>query len=250
MAKSKVQSKKKSGGDELLTMAQALRAAEVKQLRFVLLDAKSATRDGLRRLEKYAAVLARDYRGFDLPALRRLPELCDRAIAQQRIVQKATRAAALEVVLPPAQVWRRKLLTLAQSLSESGAVDARKLAPIAAGLGALDNVQDVLDLVKLLTPHEAKVEAIHGAGALGLAERAAKAAFEVLGAGRGDSDAVEDAADLRDRYATLILRLHDRLRAALAAVTTYADASTLVPPLNSGRAKPTAAEDKPVPPNA
>ncbi len=205
---------KKAKSDVLLEAAQALRPREVTQLSFDPLQAKHAVSDGLKALQKHRAALQRSYPGFVLAELEVLPELCDRIAEQQRVVQKASSAGAVAEVASPAQLWRRQLLLIATGLSLGGGVDARSLAAIERGSGLADNLRDVLDLAVLLAPHRTKVEALHGPGALAKAEQAARTALDALGGGTDRSVLVKDAAALRDRYATLVVLRHDRLRAA------------------------------------
>lgn len=226
---------KKKSVDVLAEAARDLRPKEIGRLTFEVLSAKGACRDGLAKLKPHRALLARRYPGFDLSELDSLPELCDRTAAAQRIVQRAAGGPSATELLPAAQGWRRKLLPLAQALAEAGALDRKAVARIISGAGVPDQLQDVIDLVSLLSPQRSKIEAVHGAGALGDADQAAKKAIAALGKGTATSEEAGQAAELRDRYATLVVRRHDRLRAALAAVAGYRDADKLAPPLNDGR---------------
>lgn len=225
---------KKQAGDVLLKAANDLREKEVSQLSFDPATAKAAVSDGLKRLAKHRAALKKGHPAFDQTEFDSLPELADRVAAQQRLVQKAVSGGVVAELVPAALEWRRALLPFAQSLAARGQLDAREVAAVAAGSGTSDNLRDVLDLVKLLTSQKSKAESALGAGALSQAQSAAEAALGALSSGRGASEAVEAAADLRDRYATLLSRRHDRLRAALAAVTSYREAGSLVPPLVDG----------------
>ena len=236
---------KKKSVDGLLEAALELRPKEVVRLAFDPLTAKGACRDGLAKLKPHRTELSRASPGFDLSELESLPSLCDRLIAEQRKVQLAISGPSAAAALPAAQVWRRKLLPLAQSLAEAGTLDGASLARILKGVGVSDQLQDVLDLVGLLAPRRALVEAAHGSGALAQAEDAARKAVAALGKGKAPTEEVGVAAELRDRYATLITRRHDRLRAAMAALTSYRGVEQLVPSLSEGRGSP--ATKKPVP---
>jgi hypothetical protein len=230
--------KKQKKGDWLFDLAMDLRIKEIIQLSFDPATAKAACSDGLKRLSKYRVTLKKRFPGFALAQFDALPELADRLAAQQRFVQKAVSGGVVGELVPAALAWRRQLLPFAQTLAAKGDLDAREVAAIAAGAGTSDNLRDVLDLVKLLTPLKSKVESLLGAGALAAAQEATEAALGSLSTGRGASEAVQQAADLRDRYATLLVRWHDQLRAAFAAVVGYRDAGALVPPLVDGsRAK-------------
>ena len=122
-------------------------------------------------------------------------------------------------------------MPVADALSTSGLINPNAVARIRSGKGNQDAVQDVGALVVLLTPHEAAVEVLHGKGALSAANQAATAAQRALGTPTGVSLATREAADLRDRYATLIVQGHDRLRAAVAAVSSFKKATQIVGPL-------------------
>ena len=54
------------------------------------------------------------------------------------------------------------------------------------------------------------------------------------------------AVDLRDRYATLVEREHDKLRIALATQTAYREAETIVASLTTRAGKGRAVEPAPV----
>ena len=72
------------------------------------------------------------------------------------------------------------------------------------------------DLCELLLPHLTAVEALAGPGAMTQAAAAAEAAKQLLGHARVDSGALEEAIELRDRLATLVLHGHDRMRVYVA----------------------------------
>jgi len=56
----------------------------------------------------------------------------------------------------------------------------------------------------------------------------------VLGGTGAETPESRKAANRRDRLATLVVLRHDRMRAAVAAVTSYREAPSLVPPLQDG----------------
>ena len=233
--------------DALLQRAMDLRPKEVVRLGFEPLAAKAACRDGLTRLKPFRAELKKRYAGFDLDELDALPELCDRVIAAQRTVQQATKQSAADAITQ-AQSWRRRLVPIAQALAETGDIDARAFAKILTGSGLSDQLQDVVDLAALLGPVKSKAEALAGAGGLETAAAAAREALGAVGVGKAAPEAAVEASALRDRYATLVSRGHDRLRAAMAAVSNYAEAGVKVPNLNSGgrpRKSPSPAEKGP-----
>lgn len=220
--------------DVWLQKARKLDPKAVQQLTFDPVFAKASLREGLKQLGKWRTQLQKNHKGFKLDELDALLELVDRVIVQQRIVQTAVSGRALKDVFPAALEWRRKLLPFAQSLAAAGLIDSARVESIVKGQGPVDNVTDVADLVALLRPQNKRVEAMFGAGALNHAENASTEALAALGVSRKPSVEVEAAAELRDRYATLVVLGHDRLRAALAAVTSYREAGALVPPLSSG----------------
>lgn len=223
--------------DQLAVDAADLRKKEIAQLSFDPLTAKAACRDGLQHLKPYRSVLARDYPGFELAEVDSLLELCDRTAKLQRKVQQGQSGPSAMELLPAAASYRRTLLPLAQSLATSGAVDAAEVRRIEKGSGASDLLQDVADLVELLTPLQGKVEGLLGVGVLKKAADVSASAVSALGKGTATPEEISLAADLRDRYATLIVRRHDRLRSAISAVTSWREADTLVPSLNDGAKK-------------
>lgn len=238
---------KKQQGEVLEQAALALRPKEVTQLSFDPLTAKAAAKKGLAAIAKRRAELKKKYPGIALSELDALPELADRIAAQQRVVQRASAAGNVAELLPVTASWRRRLLALAQALAESGAVEAKALAAIEKGTGPGDLVRDVSDLVQLLTPVRAKVEAFAGAGALTTAKAAADAAIAALGGGAANVEQVADARDLRDRYASVFAARHDRLRAAAAVLFGYREAAALVPSIVDGSARK---KTEPTPPAA
>ncbi len=235
-----------SASDGLLDAALKLSPKEKVQLSFDPLIAKNACKRGLAVIDDHEKVLKAKHPGFDLAELRALPELCDRTQAARRAAVQARKPGGdVGELLASALSWRRRLMGLAQSLAEKGgAIDPRELRRIEAGKGATDNVQDVLDLLALLAPVEAVVRAAHGQTALADARAAASAAIEGLGGSVAETKESRSAVDLRDRYASLVVARHDRLRAAVAAVAGYRAAAALVPPLYDPSAAPKADEPK------
>ncbi len=219
--------------DALLVAALALAQGDVSRLTFEPLAAKRQCSTALNRLAKFRGELQRDYPRFKLAEFDALPELCDRIRAQQYELKVAPRPneGMLAARAPAALGWRRSLLSLAAAFSETGLVSPPQLAGIKQGKGLVDNLHDVIDLVTLLTPLRARVEAALGKGALTEARAAAVRAIDVAVAPRRRSDEALAVAALRDRYATLVVTRHDRLRAAFAAVVGYREAGLQVPPL-------------------
>ncbi len=234
---------KASKVDAIDSAAAALSKAEVKQLQFDPLLGKRAGDVGLKKLKPYRKELARDYKAFDLEELDELPVIADRLRAEQRKVQMASDAAGTLDSILSALGWRQQLLPIAQGLAKAGRIDQKRLDAIARGTGQTDNVQDVLDLVAVLTAHQAAVEGIAGPGSLASATTAANLALGKQGTtGEGDPH----AAQRRDRYATLFVKRYDRLRVAYAAVTSFADALADLPGLRAGARAVKA--DEPTPP--
>jgi hypothetical protein len=211
--------------------ATDFRAKEVVRLQFDPLQAKKSINTGLKSLTKFEKRLRKEFPGFELDALVHLPALCDALLKAQRRAQNHSSSAGTQQTINAAAKWRRVLLPFAQSLAEAGKIDTKAVATIERGLGANDTAQDVADLVNLLSPLRDSIERSIGAGSLATARSAANDALSALG-GVGSKD--EAAIDERDRLATLITQLHERLRSAVAAVTSFQDATALVPPLAAG----------------
>ncbi|MBI3186036.1 MAG: hypothetical protein HYZ28_28195 [Myxococcales bacterium] len=254
MEKQKKKAKKLKATDALHAAALSLRKAEVQQLRFDPLVAKAACREGLDAVSPHFGQLLQGHPAFNLEELKSLPELCDRVLIARRAVQKAEASGGSATeALSTAADWRRKLLPLAQALAEAGAVSSREVTRIFAGRGPSDMAQDVVDLVLLLGPFRPMANRLHGKEALDQAKAAGMRALQVLGVSRGETKEGREAADLRDRYGTLVWRWHDRLRATAAAVEGYRNAALLVPSLLEGRptsekkssAEKSSAEEKP-----
>lgn len=238
----------KPKADVLLAAALELKPREVIQLSFDPLQAERAVNKALLALKKHRGELSRNYSGFDLGEFDALPEICERIALQQRVVQKSSGGGALAQLAPAALAWRQQLFPLAAGLAVTRVVDPKDVAAIEGGKGVQDNLRDVEDLVALLTPHRAKVEAVFGADALAKAQAAARKAIDTLGGLSPTSEATTEAAALRDRYATLLVTRYDRLRAALAAVTSYRDAISLAGPLSDGRTTSKKEASPPTPP--
>lgn len=227
----------------LLRRAADLRQKEVARLQFDPVEAKRACSTGLKTAKKHTRILRDQFPGFAVDELLLLPELCDALKNAQRKAQNATSPARSREIISGAVKWRRALLPLAQTFAEADKIDAREVAVITKGTGTSDTVQDVLELVDLLTPMKAAAESVLGAGALANASAAAKAALAAIGSVGEDNS---EEGDQRDRLATVVIQLHERLRSAVAAVTSYNEALSLVPPLASGGgAKLTAPEVAP-----
>jgi hypothetical protein len=225
--------------DALMVKAMNLQPGEVLKLFFDPMNASKACDGGLTYLEKRVDVLETKYPGFDLDELRGLPELCKRVSKGQRAVEMMRGVRTINAVelTAIALAWRRKLMPIAESLAANGKVDGKTVARIRSGSGNVDNVQDVIDLVPLLKRFEATVTETCGEGALASAEAAANEALEAMGHRPIDREALLNEADLRDRYATLIVRGHDRLRAAVAALSSFSNAEFVVTPLSNHGAR-------------
>jgi hypothetical protein len=216
-------------GDVLEQRALALPASEVQRnLHIDPLTAKRAVSSGLGFVSTRKPALAKLFPGADLGELMLLPALCDHlALAQKRVAAKRRRAgpSLKRPLIADSLSWRRKLMSVGASLVSSGQVGAEALQTIREGRGTLDGVTDVVSLVTLLTPYRSVVEATFGVDALKKASASAKTALAALGS---QEPADEAAADLRDRFATLITRGHDRLRTAVAVLSSYSEAADIV----------------------
>lgn len=216
-------------GDALLFLAHGLRAEDVIQLAFDPLHAKRVSGAGLAYLEKHEKALAEKHPGIDLPDLLLLPGLCDRIVRTQRETETARRILSpIHGLVADALAWRRQLLPLADSLASGGRISPDVVKGIHAGRGPINNVQDVVDLCVALEPFEAVVTAACGKGALAQARLAAEAALTAAGAQTTSAAQATASADLRDRYSTLVIQRHDRLRVAVALVSSFKQAQKIV----------------------
>lgn len=229
----------------VLSRADGFRPKEIVRLQFDPLEAKKAVNTGLKTVKKFDKRLRKDFPGFEVDVLTHLPSVCDALLSAQRRAKGGSSAAGSREIINAATKWRRVLLPQAQSLAEAGKIDANAVSKIERGLGATDTAQDVAELVELLLPLRDSIELSLGAGALRRAQLAANEALAALGS-VGSSD--EEAEDDRDRLATLIIQLHERLRSAVAAVTSFHDATTLVPSLSTGGGAKVAPESAPAKP--
>ena len=76
-----------------------------------------------------------------------------------------------------------------------------------------------------------------GHGAFEEAKAASEAAFAAIQIDPGESDESEAGVELRDRYATLVEMDHDRMKCAVAALTSYREAAEIVGSLNASSRK-------------
>ncbi len=237
--------------DMLLQRAEALAHGRVTTLHFDPFVAKRACVDGLAYLDQHAERLAAHHPGFDLQQLQALPELCDRIVAQQHTLTllKHTRTAKHKALIAAALEWRRKLKHLARTLAATDAIDAATLTRLLSGFGHRNYASDVLDLLDLLAPHEALVERVFGPGAFEKASSTATAALEAIGVAAKDTEAIRAAVSRRDRYATLVEQGHERLRVAVASLSSLRESMAIVAPLSTGaRRRRTREPIKPPPP--
>ncbi len=234
--------KRKITLESVIELGKELRRKEIVRLQYDPIEAKRACNTGLKTVNKNLKALRDDFPGFEVEVLLLLPALCDELLRAQRKARGAASTAGTRDDINVAVKWRRLLLPMAQSLAEAGKVDAKEVQKIEKGSGASDTAQDVLDLVALLTPVRAAVETAIAPGTLSSANADAATALSALGGvGEGNQDAALD----RDRLATLVVRYHERLRSAVAAVTSYNEALSLVPPLASGGGAKVLAPEKP-----
>jgi len=232
----------------LIEKAHAVPAEEIVPLRYEPVVAAQACNQGLSFLKDHRPMLMKGYPGIDMKELQILPALClqlslakldvQRLSAETGASQTETVAAALE--------WRRKLIVLAEALAANALVSATEVSRIREGQGTVDYLTDVIALVALLKPHEAIVEATCGKGALVDAEKQAHAGLTYLGTLNDPTLRAQERAaiELRDRFATLVTNGHDRLRVAVAAVSSFREAQEIVPSLFGGRKRKAKASEE------
>jgi len=224
--------------DAWLAGAQGVRIESLRRLTFDPIEARRACVVGLTTLQASLDTLKKSHPGFDVKSLMGLPELCTRVSDLQHLIDaKRQVEGAFELTLvSDARAWRKKLMPLANACVVMGRIDAIEVARIRSGpRTTLAYLRDVQDLVKLLAGHEDIVDTTYGENALERAGTAAQRAIAVLGL--TDNAELREAIDLRDRFATLLFEGHDRLRVAVAAVTSYTRAAALVPPLRKHRSR-------------
>ena len=219
-------------GDVLELQAKNLAANEVQRgLHVDALTAKRSSTAGIELVTKQKAQLEKKLPEFNFIELNALPVLCERfAVANSAAVasRHIRHAAPAGPLVVKAKAWRRKLMPVAKALETNGKIQPDDLTSLGTGRGQVDAVVGLLALVKLLTPHRDSVEATCGASALSDAAHVANEALSLIGS---DQKPNIDPMDLRDRYATLISRGHDRLRTAVAVLSSYREAEELVGPL-------------------
>ncbi len=232
--KKKPQAKKKSAPkvDSIDRAAAAIARGDVVRLAFDPLEAKHSVNTGLKVIEKHRATLSKNFPGFNLDELDELPEIFERLRAAQLLVHQAGQPSNVLSLVKRALAYRRELISFARTMAERALVDVRELTKIEAGSGQSDNLDDVKRLAKLLEPVRARVDAAIEAGILELANQSAVDALAAQGGGTAD---LSTLTERRDRLATLVVQRHDRVRAAMAAVTSMNEAMTRIPALLQGR---------------
>lgn len=196
--------------------------------------AKRAFTAGLAFLAEHDAEISKRYPGLELEELRSLPALCDRLGDAQHAVggESPIHSKASRALFAAGLRWRRKLMPVAATLAANGKLDQDALAEVRAGNGTADNLRDVIDLVELLQPHNALVELACGHSALAEATTAARAALDAMGSQTTSTAERRRAIDVRDRIATVVLMGHDRMRVAVALMSSIRHAINLVGPLS------------------
>ncbi|MGV3625159.1 MAG: hypothetical protein ACO1OB_30375 [Archangium sp.] len=242
--KKQQQPQKKSSAkklDSIQAAAAALAKGDVVRLAFDPLEAKWALSTGLKALAKHRAALKKNFPGFDLAALDETGEIAVRLRKAQDAVHSAGQPKNVLSLVQRALGFRRQLIGVARSLAERALIDVRVLTKIEDGTGQTDNLNDIEKLAKLLEPVRARVDAALEAGILELANSAAAEALGAQGDGAEDLSTLTDA---RDRLATLVVQRHERMRAAMAAVTSMSEAVNRVPSL-TGRTNSAAPAPQP-----
>jgi hypothetical protein len=218
-------------GDALQTQAQSLDAHAVQHgLHIDAMTAKRAVSAGVSFVMERRSQLEKILPGVDFAQVEELTALCDRyAVANQEAVdsRRVHRGPPSRRLMAGMREWRHKLLPVAAALVSNGKLEASQVDKLRSGQSALELVTDVLSLTALLAPHRAVVEVTCGESVLDAATLEANAALGALGA----PTPANEVTDLRDRYATLLSRGHDRLRTLVCLLSTYREAGELVGPL-------------------
>jgi hypothetical protein len=181
--------------------------------------------------------LTADHPGIDLAGLQRLPVLCDCIMATQRELDAFAQLNASQApkAIRAAMAWRRRLFSVASALALSGSLPAGSVPAARRGIGPRAQLADLREVVKWLEPHRATVEGLYGARALEYAQVCEAEATRAIGVRPRSSSDRKELSQLRDRYATLVVRGHERLRLAVALFIGLARAERIVRSLSPHR---------------
>ncbi|MDI3287474.1 hypothetical protein [Polyangium sp. 15x6] len=184
---------------------------------------------------------------IDLASLLALPELALAAkYAALAAEQEAPSESQVQAKLSLARDLRGKLLSVAKGLAENGLVPQAEVDAIAAGRGVRDRAEDCVSLASLFRKHAAAINGKHPVTVAQIDEAAEVGSWLVATLRPADappklSTGPTQAVDLRNRFATLLVRAHARLQ-VVAHYFHEDDWEERAPALNSRRVKPKSSE--------
>jgi hypothetical protein len=238
------QTNKRSKVDALERDALALPKSEVRRSTLEPELAKKNSLVGIKAIDARRAALKKDHPGFRYDELVTVPLLADRVrdtVAAFELAKPGARG--LKAKLSTIASSRQVMLPLAVAFARAGTIDQKVVGRIEKGSGPKDMVQDVRSLAGVLAPVRSNLPASTRA-LIDEAEALADTVAPLLGVADQDDAEAKRLADLRDRYATLLQKRHERLRAAVAALYSMDEVDTLAPSLTRGRPRMSKAKDK------
>ena len=223
-----------------LPEAMALPVAQVRPLRG---DANLAVRNvtlGLAAIDVIVERLRKELPALDWSGIGQVRSLSLAVLLAARRVNRSSQAnPRVQELLQRAARIRRRLLTVAGGLVETGLLPAADVDHIRAGYGLLDRATDCVQLAELFRAHAAALAGKSSITDADLDEASAVGSelAQLLKPGRKQQDgqpspALAQQIDERDRLFTLLAAAHQELRRG--AFYTWAEATDAhVPPLFS-----------------
>ncbi|MRG90887.1 hypothetical protein [Polyangium spumosum] len=178
----------------------------------------------------------------NLAALLALPELAlATKYAALVVEQEIPNESQIRAKLSLARDLREKLLTVARGLAENGLVPQAEVDVIAAGRGLRDRAEDCVALAAFFRKHAQAIDGKHPLTVAQIDEAATVGSWLVATLRPADapnkpSSGPSNAVDLRNRFATLLVRGHARLQ-MVAHYFHEEDWEERAPALNSRRVK-------------
>ena len=223
-----------------LPAAQALPGGSVLTTRIDADLAISSIETGMHVVIEHVNDIPAHFLKVDMTVLQALPQIAlafkyASLRAEQEVPAESHKAAKLA----EARDLRRKLLTAAKALVESGLVPAAEVAAIVAGSGVRDRAEDCVALSALFRNHAAAIAGKHPITTDVIDQAAAVGSWLLANlrpthAPNAPAAGPTAAVDIRNRFATLLIHGHNTLQ-AIAHYFHPFDWEERVPALGSRR---------------
>ncbi|MDI1434294.1 hypothetical protein [Polyangium sorediatum] len=201
-----------------LLAAKALPASEVLPYRLDPDLALVNITTGMKVIYDHQAVIPAHLPHIDLASLLALRELAHATkYAALAAEQEAPSESLVQAKLSLARDLRGKLLSVAKGLAENGIVPQAEVDAIAAGRGLRDRAEDCVSLASLFRKHAAAISGKQPITDAQINETAEVGSWLVANLRPADappkpSTGPTEAVEIRNRFATLLVRAHARLQ--------------------------------------